>query len=81
MATATAAYNPANRGNPEAAARAVYYVSRYGTAAAALSEIENPGYDDAFERTVCDELRVLRHIEQSRDAYPFNSEYAAGAAA
>lgn len=62
MATA-AAYHPDRRSNPAAAHRALWYVSRYGTAAAALREVECPGYDDAFDRAVNDELRQLRFIE------------------
>lgn len=59
----TETYDPARRGNPAAAERAVYYANHFGSAAAALSAVESPGYDDEFERTVCQELRVLRHIE------------------
>lgn len=43
--------------------RAAWYVSQYGTAAAALSEVEQPGYNDAFERDVCQELRHMRFLD------------------
>lgn len=50
-------------GNPAALSRAVYYVGCYGSAAAALAEVECPGHDDAFDRQVNEELRRLRHVE------------------
>ena len=65
MQSATA-YNPASCPNPAAAERAVYYVGHYGSAAAALEAVDCPGHNDAFERTVCEELRQLR-----RDEYRF----------
>jgi hypothetical protein len=60
MATAANTYRSQN---PAAAHRALWYVSRYGSAAAALREVENPGYDDAFDRAVNEELRQMRFIE------------------
>ena len=79
----TETYNPSQAYNPAAGHRAVWYVSQYGTAAAALRAVESPGYDDAFGRAVCDELRTIQHIEwtAAKDAYAFNAEYAEGAAA
>jgi hypothetical protein len=56
-------YEPARRPNPAAAERALYYVGHYGSADAALEAVECPGHDDAFDRTVNQELRALRHIE------------------
>jgi hypothetical protein len=61
--TAAATYHPDRCSNPAAARRALWYVSQYGTATAALREVENPGYDDAFARAVNGELRYLRFIE------------------
>ena len=74
----TETYNPSQAFNPAAGHRAVWYVSQYGTAAAALRAVESPGYDDAFDRAVCDELRTIRHIEwtAAKDAYPFVAQVA-----
>jgi len=82
MAIATT-YNPSSAYNPAAGHRAVWYVSQYGTADAALRAVESPGYDDAFDREVCAELRTIQFIEQTaaRDAYTFNADYAGEAAA
>lgn len=63
MPSATTSYDPARRPNPAAAERAVYYAGHFGSAAAALAEVECPGHDDAFDRTVNEELRQLRQIE------------------
>lgn len=63
MSAAPTAYYPARRPNPAAAERAVYYADWFGSAAAALDVVDCPGHNDAFERTVCEELRVLRRIE------------------
>jgi hypothetical protein len=65
MATAANTYHPARSQNPAAAHRAAWYVSLYGSAAAALREVENPGYDDAFDRAVNEELRQMRFVEQT----------------
>lgn len=43
--------------------RARYYAASYGSADAALSAVDQPGYNDAFDRAVCQELRTLRHDE------------------
>lgn len=65
MPLATAPYDPARRPNPAAAERAVYYAGRYGSADAALAVVDVPGHNDAFDRTVNEELRQLRKIEQA----------------
>ena len=60
-----APYDPARRPNPAAAERALYYAGRYGSADAALAVVDVPGHNDAFDRTVNEELRQLRKIEQA----------------
>lgn len=63
-------YEPARRPNPAAAERAVYYAGHFGSAAAALDAVDCPGHNDAFERTVCEELRQLRQIERAARLSP-----------
>lgn len=73
--TETTLYDPARRPNPAAAERAVFYARGWGSAAVALTKVEDPTHNDAFDRAVCEELRQLRYVESraalQADEYAF----------
>jgi len=67
----TAEYGPARRQNPYAAERALEYATRWGSADTALKQIESgDDYPDAFMRSVCEELRQIRFVENKAAAAP-----------
>ncbi|KQW79747.1 hypothetical protein [Brevundimonas sp. Root1279] len=49
--------------NAAAADRARYYAAHFGSAAAALEVVNQPGHNDAFDRDVVTHLNTMRRDE------------------